>query len=81
MWKNIEDELPPTGNCKENLLLLWTKCPDDIPYPEYRIGYDIGFYDRHDVGVFYDMAYRRRIHDVTHWMLLPTNPNTYLVKE
>lgn len=74
-WINIKDQLPPEGNCSKNQLLLWIKCPDDIQYPEFWRGWEIGFYDTYNKGIFYDINYRYRIDDVTHWMLLPKNPN------
>lgn len=72
MWIKIDNKLPPVGDCSNNLLLLWIKCPEDIPYPEYYMGYEIGFYDG---NLFIDKNYRYRIDNVEYWCLLQGKPD------
>jgi hypothetical protein len=72
MWIRLVDGIPPVGDCKHNLLLLWIKCPEQIPYPEYYMGYEMGFFDG---DVFIDNEYRYRIDNVEYWSLLHERPN------
>ena len=80
MWTSINNGLPPVGSCSNNLLLLWTKCPEGLPHPECYRGYELGFFSPY-YRVFFNNTYSYRIDNVTHWMLLPTNPEIIERKE
>ena len=73
-WTNINDKLPPIGNYSENLLLLWEKCPDGIPFPQYYLGYNLGFFDG---KLFIAINQKNRIDNVEFWspVLLPPKRN------
>lgn len=71
MWVKFSDKKPPVGDCQKNLLLLWVICPDSVTYPEYWMGYEMGFFDG---NIFLDNNYRYRIDDVEYWSLLHERP-------
>jgi hypothetical protein len=73
MWTKFTYKKPPVGDCSENLLLLWIKCPESIPYPEFYKGYEMGFFDG---TLFIDNNYRYRIDNVEYWSFLLEPPNT-----
>jgi len=73
MWTKFTDTKPPIGDCSENLLLLWIKCPEGVPYPEFYKGYKLGFFDG---TIFFDDKYRYRIDNVEYWTLLHEVPTT-----